>query len=70
MFARGPTPGASWKAEALKVHPHAYCQRRTGMGITGYVVYVGQNALCSAGSATEAWRKAASKEPKISRRKK
>lgn len=64
MFAKGPLPGSTPKAEALKVHPRAYCERREALGIRGYVVYIGGQALCSAGTAAEAWRKAASRKPK------
>lgn len=54
-------PGATPKADALKVWPGARCERKEAAHrIRGYVVYAADGiAITSAGTAQEAWRKAA-----------
>ena len=62
MFAKGPMPGATPKADALKVWPNAKCYKREACGIRGYVVLDRDGtALASAGTAMEAWRKTAAR---------
>jgi hypothetical protein len=60
MFAKGPMPGATPKADALKVWPGATCHYKEALGgIRGYVVYAADGkAIASAANAQEAWRKA------------
>lgn len=75
MFAKGPMPGATPKADALEIHPKAYCERVVGLdfgtnrAVRGYAVKLpGAITLATAGNAQEAWRKAASvKPPKLRR---
>lgn len=67
MFAKGLMPGYSPKAEALELHPGAYCEKRhaAGIGVTGYVVFDAKGrALASAGSAKDAWLKSIGVKPK------
>jgi hypothetical protein len=61
MFAKGPQPGATPKADALKRHPGATCRIKHGMcRIIGYVVYAADGtAIASAGTARDAWDRAA-----------
>ncbi len=65
MFGKGPQPGATPRADALKVHPGATCVRVESIcDLRGYIVYdSARRALVSAGSAQEAWRKAQAKTP-------
>lgn len=64
MFAKGPTPGATPKDDALAVWPGAQCKRREAIGIRGYVVFTADGkAIASAGTAQDAWRKAAATAP-------
>jgi hypothetical protein len=60
MFAKGPTPGATPKGDALKLLPTGtVCERMSGMGITGYVVSLPNGKqIASAGTPAQAWRKA------------
>lgn len=60
MFAKGTTPGATFKQDALALLPQGTrCERRSGMGITGYVVTLPDGRqIASAGNAGLAWRKA------------
>lgn len=60
MFAKGPQPGATPKADALRLLPEGTkCSRREGLGIVGYVVTLPNgNAVASAGTASQAWSKA------------
>ncbi len=60
MFAKGPMPGTSTKAEALAVlPPGTQCTRQHAMGITGYVVALPDGRkVASAGNASQAWEKA------------
>jgi hypothetical protein len=54
MFARGPQPGATPKADALKYYPLAYCQQWA----MGYVILDGANAnkpLAFGPTAMKAW---------------
>lgn len=74
MFAKGPMPGATPKADALKVHPKAYCERVVGLDfgtnrpVRGYAVKLpGGITLATAGNAQDAWRKACSMRPLESR---
>ena len=66
VFAKGPIPGETPKADALDVHPGAVCKRvsvgyANGVSITGYVIYLSNGkAIASAGSAPAAWRNALS----------
>lgn len=56
-------PGETPKAEALAKWPGAYCRPAEALGIRGYVVYsaTGQ-PIASAGTAKDAWRKAARRD--------
>lgn len=60
MFAKGPMPGATPKADALALLPSgAVCNRVTAMGITGYVVILPDGRkIASAGNANGAWERA------------
>lgn len=58
MWAKGPMPGYSPKKIFLKFYPDAVCQRVTGWGLTGYVVYLSRDAekgISGAATAKEAW---------------
>jgi len=57
MFAKGPTPGATPKANALSVLPAGTaCNRVMAMGITGYVVKLPSGKVIgSAGNPGKAW---------------
>lgn len=70
MFQKGPQPGATPKANALRLPEleSAYCRRKRSHGIAGYVVYAEDGtAIAAAGNAQEAWSKA---EAKILNRRK
>lgn len=60
MFAKGPTPGATPKADALKLLPTGTrCRRVTRMGISGCVIVLPDGReIVSAGNANTAWEKA------------
>jgi hypothetical protein len=60
MAAKGPQPGATFKADALALLPEgANCQRLSRMGITGYVICLPDGRqIASAGNAGLAWRAA------------
>ena len=66
MWARGPIPGFSPKAEMLALFPKTVCCKKHAMcNIVGYVVYPSKedmkldvNPLSSAGNSRDAWEKA------------
>ncbi len=59
MFAKGPPPGYTPKANALQRLPGATCRAREAMGIRGYVVTLADGRdIASAGNAAQAWSKA------------
>ena len=60
MFAKGPMPGATPKADALRLLPAGTtCKRVSGFGMTAYSVQLpsGQQ-IGAAGNASQAWGKA------------
>lgn len=58
-LAKGRQEGFGYKSWALKLRPGLVCRRETGpCDIVGYVVYDGEKAVASAGSASNAWFKA------------
>jgi len=63
MFARGPMPGATPKAEALEVMPTGtYCEQVSSHGMIFYCVYLPDNILYeTGGNAQIAWIKAGEK---------
>lgn len=62
MWAKGPMPGTSPRAEALKLLPRGTrCARVSALGIIGYVVTLPDGrAIGAAGNAGGAWGKAES----------
>jgi hypothetical protein len=60
MFARGPFPGASYKAEPLKLLPRGTrCYRHARSGITGFAVDMPDGRQVGAGGTPGvAWRNA------------
>ena len=60
MWARGPMAGYSPRLETLKLCPTAVCRKRSHGSLHGHVVFrsEGGEAVASARSATDAWKKA------------
>jgi hypothetical protein len=57
MFAKGPMPGYSPKAEVLAHFPDAKCSRFHASGITGYVVKLPNGKqIGTGGSSAQAWK--------------
>lgn len=58
MWAKGPMPGYSPKSIFLKFYPGAVCCKKSKWGITGYVVYLSDDAetgVCGANTSKAAW---------------
>ena len=64
-WAKGPMPGSTPKADALKRHPGATCKREYYVhDITAYVVRGTNGKIIAAGqNAQIAWEKASCKKP-------
>jgi hypothetical protein len=60
MFAKGPQPGATPKADAMKLLPAGTeCKRTSGFGMSGWAVFLPDGRrIGSAGNASGAWSKA------------
>lgn len=59
MFAKGPMPGQTPKADALQRLPGAKCHRVEAMGIRGCVIELSDGKrIASAGNAPKAWEAA------------
>jgi hypothetical protein len=59
MFAKGPMPGLTPKADALEYWPGATCVKRYGAGLTYYAIHDAHGAqIATGGSASKAWENA------------